>query len=330
MKRVLVTGATGFIGSHLTERLIREGYEVRAFIHYNSFGSLGWLDYCSPEIKNSFEIHRGDIRDQESVDSAVSKCDAILHLAALIAIPYSFDSPSSFLETNVKGTFNLLKAARVHGISRFVMTSTSEVYGTTEYLPIDEKHPVSGRSPYAATKIAAEQLSLTYFHAFNLPVVVLRPFNTYGPRQSTRAIIPSIIEQLLSNQPTLRLGNLSPTRDLVFVADTVEGFISSLTCENILGQTINLGTGFDISMENLAYTIMRLIGIEKPIEVVNDRVRQGNSEVNRLLSDNTKATKLLRWGPKRVGESGLEEGSELFGPPPQMAAISPGGAHILR
>ena len=306
--RVLVTGASGFIGSHLTEKLVCSGYRVRAFVHYNSRGSLGWLESCSPGIISSIEIHRGDIRDPESVNRSLVDCDAVLHLAALISIPDSFTSTSSYLETNVLGTFNMLRAAQANQISRFVMTSTSEVYGSAEYLPIDEKHPLIGRSPYAATKIAAEQIALAHFYSFGLPVVVVRPFNTYGPRQSTRAIIPSVIAQLLSNQPQLHSGNLSPTRDFTFVSDTVDGFISALLAENVIGETINLGTGYEIAMTDLVATIMKLAGISKPIRIVDERMRPGNSEVNRLLSDNSKAQHLLHWKPRLPGQKGLEEG----------------------
>ena len=301
-QRVLVTGAGGFIGSHLAERLAREGAAVRALVHYNAFGTWGWLDQ-SP-LRGEMEIIAGDICDRDSVRQAMDGCATAFHLAALIAIPYSYRAPASYVRTNIEGTLNVLTAARELNVGRVVHTSTSEVYGTARYVPIDEKHPLQGQSPYSASKIGADKIAEAYHLSFGVPVVTVRPFNTFGPRQSARAIIPTIITQCLAGQ-TVRLGNLHPTRDLNFVSNTVDGYLLAATHEAAVGQTINLGTGREISMGDLAQLIGRLMG--QPVAVVADdqRVRPDNSEVMRLLADNALARRLLGWSPAVTLEDGL-------------------------
>ena len=246
--KILVTGADGFIGSHLTEELVRQGYEVRAFVLYNSFGSLGWLDYCAPEVRGRFEIFAGDIRDPHGVKAAMKGCDAVLNLAALIAIPYSYHSPDTYVDTNIKGTLNVLQAARDLGVTKVIQTSTSEVYGTARFVPITEDHPLQGQSPYAATKIAADQLAYSFYASFGLPVIILRPFNTYGPRQSARAVIPTIITQIASGKRQIKLGSISPTRDFNYVQDTVAGFIAALNSSQGLGEVVNIGSNFELTV----------------------------------------------------------------------------------
>ena len=308
LKKVLVTGADGFIGSHLTEALVRKGFEVRAFTFYNSLNSLGWLDNCPSDIKGQFEIIPGDIRDSYRVRKAVEDCDAILHLASLIAIPYSYVSPESYVTTNVNGTLNILQAAREFDVQRIVHTSTSEVYGTAQYVPIDEKHPLKGQSPYSATKIAADQLALSFFASYNLPVLIARPFNTYGPRQSARAVIPTIISQIAAKNNSIRLGAISPTRDFSYVDDTVSAFICALEANSGIGEVFNFGTGYEISIEDVFKIISELMG--KNIELDSDQVRfrPEKSEVERLLADNSKAHEILNWKPKYAGKKGLLEG----------------------
>lgn len=307
-KTILVTGADGFIGSHLTESLVRSGYRVRAFVLYNSFNSWGWLDHCDQSIKDSLEVFAGDIRDPNGVRESMRGIDIVLHLAALVAIPYSYHSPDTYVDTNIRGTLNLLQAARDQGIEKFVHTSTSEVYGSALTVPIDEKHPLQGQSPYSATKISADQLAYAFFTSFGLPVVTIRPFNTYGPRQSLRAVIPAIIAQILEGVPKIKLGALTPTRDFNYVTDTVAGFESALKSEEGIGETINLGTGFEVSIGSLATIILELFNKNIEIECDEQRLRPEKSEVDRLCAANEKASKLLGWKPVYTGESGLRKG----------------------
>lgn len=305
--KILVTGADGFIGSHVVETLVKSGHEVRAFVLYNSFNSWGWLDESDKAIRDSVDIFAGDIRDPHGVDKAVEKQEVILNLAALIAIPYSYHSPDTYIDTNIKGTLNILQAARRHGVKRVVQTSTSEVYGTAQYIPIDEAHPLHPQSPYAATKVGADQLALSFHASFDVPVGILRPFNTYGPRQSARAVIPTIISQL-ANKSKVKLGSLSPTRDFSFVQDTANGFLAAAQSDAIVGQTINLGSGFEISIKETAETIARLMNTK--LELVDDeqRVRPENSEVERLHASIEKAKTLLGWQPELKGLAGFETG----------------------
>jgi len=261
MSKVLVTGADGFIGSHLTEELVRRGYNVKAFVYYNSFNSWGWLDSSPKEIKNSIEVFSGDIRDPYGVKEAMKDCDVVLHLAALIAIPYSYHSPDTYVDTNIKGTLNVLQAAKELGIKKVVHTSTSEVYGTAQYVPINEAHPLQGQSPYSATKIGADELALSFYRSFDIPVGIIRPFNTYGPRQSARAVIPTIITQIASGKKTIKLGSLSPTRDFNYVKDTVRGFISFMESENSIGETINIGSNYEVSIGETVQLISEVIDI---------------------------------------------------------------------
>lgn len=305
--KILVTGADGFIGSHVVETLVKSGHDVRAFVLYNSFNSWGWLDESDKAIRDSIDIFAGDIRDPHGVDKAVEKQEVILNLAALIAIPYSYHSPDTYIDTNIKGTLNILQAARRHGVKRVVQTSTSEVYGTAQYIPIDEAHPLHPQSPYAATKVGADQLALSFHASFGVPVGILRPFNTYGPRQSARAVIPTIISQL-ANKSKVKLGSLSPTRDFSFVQDTANGFLAAAQSDAIVGQTINLGSGFEISIKETAETIAKLMNTK--LELVDDeqRVRPENSEVERLHASIEKAKTLLGWQPELKGLAGFETG----------------------
>ena len=306
--RVLITGADGFIGSHLVERCLKEGYEVSAFVFYNSFSTWGWLDSLDQRLLEHVEICMGDIRDSFKVENTVKGCDVIFHLAALTGIPYSYESANSYVDTNIQGTLNVLQAGLKHEVQRIIHTSTSEVYGTALYVPIDEKHSLQGQSPYSASKIAADQMALSYYRSFDLPVNVIRPFNTYGPRQSARAIIPTVISQILSGKEEIKLGSLSPTRDLSFVSDTVNGFIMAASAKTDFGHEINLGAGFEISMGELADTIIRLMGVGTQVVKDIERLRPFRSEVERLLSDNRKAKKLLNWEPIYKGKKGLEKG----------------------
>ncbi|MFZ9619228.1 MAG: NAD-dependent 4,6-dehydratase LegB [Ilumatobacteraceae bacterium] len=305
--KILVTGADGFIGSHVVETLVKSGHDVRAFVLYNSFNSWGWLDESDKAIRDSIDIFAGDIRDPHGVDKAVENQEVILNLAALIAIPYSYHSPDTYIDTNIKGTLNILQAARRHGVKRVVQTSTSEVYGTAQYIPIDEAHPLHPQSPYAATKVGADQLALSFHASFDVPVGILRPFNTYGPRQSARAVIPTIISQL-ANKSKVKLGSLSPTRDFSFVQDTANGFLAAAQSDAIVGQTINLGSGFEISIKETAETIAKLMNTK--LELVDDeqRVRPENSEVERLHASIEKAKTLLGWQPELKGLAGFETG----------------------
>lgn len=308
MKRVLVTGADGFIGSHLVEALVRRGVEVRAFVLYNSFNSWGWLDQCAEEVRGKFEVFAGDVRDPNGVRTATQGCDTVLHLAALIAIPFSYHSPDSYVDTNIRGTLNVLQAARDLGVSRVVHTSTSEVYGTARTVPIREDHPLQGQSPYSATKIAADQLAYSFHCAFRTPVTILRPFNTYGPRQSARAVIPTIITQLAAGLTRLRLGATRPTRDFTHVSDTVSGFIAAATAPGVEGEVINLGTGHEISIGDLALLIGEVMGTTIAIETDEARLRPAASEVERLCSDNASARGKLGWSPLLGGTEGLRRG----------------------
>jgi len=295
MKNVLVTGAGGFIGSHLTELLVEKGYNVKAFVHYNSSNKWGWLD--TSLIKREVEIITGDIRDYDSVFDAMHGSDTVFHLAALIGIPYSYVSPQAYIKTNIDGTYNVLQAARHLGVEKIMVTSTSETYGTAQYVPIDEKHPMVGQSPYSATKIAADQLAISYFKSFDLPVKIVRPFNTYGPRQSARAIIPTVISQILNGQTTLKLGNLSPTRDLTFVKDTANGFYEIASAEGLFGEITNIGMSEEITIGNSVQLIADLIGTK--VEIISDeqRIRPDKSEVERLFCNNTKIQENTLWKP---------------------------------
>ena len=304
---VLVTGAGGFIGSHLTERLIALGARTRALVRYNSANSWGWLD--SSPVKSDIEVFLGDIRDQDSLQKAFRGVDIVFHLAALIAIPYSYHAPLSYVRTNVEGTLNVLQMARDAGVRLVVHTSTSEVYGTARYVPIDEEHPLQGQSPYSASKIAADKLAEAFHLSFALPVAIIRPFNTFGPRQSARAIIPAIVTQALT-QPEVHLGSLEPTRDFTHVADTVEGFIRIAECPEVIGKAINIGSGQDILIGDLAKTILHLIGKEMPIIRDNERLRPENSEVERLCADNRKAREILGWQPRYSLRDGLTHSIE--------------------
>ena len=310
MASILVTGADGFIGSHLTEELVRQGHSVRAFVYYNSFNSWGWLDRCSPEVKGKFEVFSGDIRDPHGVREAMKGCEAVIHLAALIAIPFSYHSPDTYVDTNMKGTLNVLQAARDLGVKRVIHTSTSEVYGTAQFVPITEDHPLQGQSPYSATKIAADQLAFSFYSSFDLPVVILRPFNTYGPRQSARAVIPTIITQIATGQKEIKLGAISPTRDFNYVKDTVDGFVATLNSKNGLGEVINLGSNFEISIKETVELIAEIMGVTISIAQDGDRLRPANSEVERLWADNSKAKEILNWKPRFAGRDGLKSGLE--------------------
>ncbi len=304
---VMVTGADGFIGSHLTEELVKKGESVKAFCYYNSFGTCGWLDTMPPEIKSEIEIFMGDIRDPNGVRTAMYGQDIVYHLAALIAIPFSYHSPDSYVDTNIKGTLNVLQAARDLGTKRVLITSTSEVYGTAQYVPIDEKHPYQGQSPYSATKIGADRLAESFYRSFDLPVSIVRPFNTYGPRQSARAVIPTIITQLLAGKTEINLGSLTPTRDFNYVKDTAHGFMAIADCEKAIGQEINIATGREISIGDLANELISQINPHAKIICENERLRPEKSEVNRLLGDASKLESLTGWKPQFTFEQGLAE-----------------------
>lgn len=306
--KILITGAGGFIGSHLTESLVRAGYDVKVFIHYNSFNSWGWLDHCGRDVKGKFEVFSGDIRDSNGVRNAMTGCDSVLHLAALIAIPYSYHSPETYIDTNIKGTLNVLQAARELGVSKVVHTSTSEVYGTACFVPITESHPLQGQSPYSASKIGADQIAQSFYRSFDTPIITLRPFNTYGPRQSARAVIPTIITQIASGCRQIKLGAISPTRDFNFIVDTVRGFIKALESSSGIGEVINLGSNFEISIGDTAQTIAKLMNIDIEILTDEERLRPDKSEVKRLFADNKKARKLLGWQPTYEGVEGFERG----------------------
>ncbi len=311
-KKILVTGADGFIGSHLVEKLVDEGYSVKAFCYYNSFNSWGWLDTFPKEKLAKIEVFTGDIRDPNGVRTAMKDCDMVFHLAALIAIPYSYHSPDSYVDTNVKGTLNILQAARDLDVNRILVTSTSEVYGTAKYVPIDEKHPKQPQSPYSATKIGADSMAESFYRSFDLPVTIVRPFNTYGPRQSARAIIPTIITQLLNGFEEIKLGDLTPTRDLLFVKDTVNGFIEIAKTDSLIGHECNIATNSEISMQEMADTLIRLINPNAKIIQDKARLRPEKSEVFRLFGDNSKIIEHTNWRPAYTLEQGLQETIDWF------------------
>ncbi|MDD6628164.1 MAG: NAD-dependent 4,6-dehydratase LegB [Lachnospiraceae bacterium] len=312
MCKVLVTGADGFIGSHLVEELVKKGYQVRAFVLYNSFNTWGWLDTLDKSIMDHVEIFQGDIRDPHGVKTAMQGVDAVFHLAALIAIPFSYHSPDAYVDTNIKGTLNVLQAARELGNLRTLVTSTSEVYGTAQYVPIDEKHPYQGQSPYSATKIGADRLAESFYRSFELPVTIVRPFNTYGPRQSARAVIPTIITQLLSGYEEIKLGSLTPTRDFNYVKDTANGFIAMYESDKTIGQEINIATQREISIGQLAEELIRQINPQARIVCDEQRKRPVKSEVNRLLGANEKIRQLTDWQPQYTFEEGLAETIEFL------------------
>ena len=307
-KKVIVTGADGFIGSHLVEKLVSEGYEVSAFVFYNIHGNWGWLDQLSPDIKKNIQVHMGDIRDFSSVNNALKNCDMVFHLAALISIPFSYQSPFSYVETNINGTLNVLEVAKNLDIQKLIITSSSEVYGSAQYVPINEKHPLSSQSPYAATKNAADQLALSYYKSFQLPLSILRPFNTYGPRQSARAVIPTIITQIASGHKNINLGLISPTRDFNYVADTCRAFISVSESDNCIGRVINSSSNFEISVEDTVKVISD--AMNRKINIISDeqRIRPKNSEVKRLFGDNSLLKELTDWEPKFGGIDGFKRG----------------------
>lgn len=312
MKKVLVTGADGFIGSHLTEQLVKSGYQVKAFAYYNSFNTWGWLDSLSKEIMDNVEVFTGDIRDPNGVRDAMEGCQAVFHLAALIAIPFSYHSPDAYVDTNIKGTLNVLQAARLLETERILVTSTSEVYGTAKYVPIDENHPYQGQSPYSATKIGADRLAESFYRSFELPVTIVRPFNTYGPRQSARAVIPTIITQLLAGKEEIKLGALTPTRDFNYVKDTANGFIEIYKSDKTIGEEINIATQKEISVGQLGNELIRQINPDARIICDEQRLRPEKSEVNRLLGSNEKIRQLTGWTPQYTFEQGLAETIAFF------------------
>lgn len=304
-KKILITGAGGFIGSHLVERCVQMGYEVEAFVHYNSNSNWGWLE-GSPAAKK-IRVISGDVRDYDSVAAALKGKDSVFHLAALIGIPYSYTSPKAYIDTNIVGTYNVLQAAREENLSQILITSTSETYGTAQYVPIDEKHPSVGQSPYSASKISADQIAISFFRSFSTPIKIVRPFNTFGPRQSARAFIPTVISQILSGKKELSLGNLSPTRDFTFVKDTAEGFLEICKADSLFGEATNIGMNAEISMENLVKMIAEIIGVEVKILTDAQRVRPDKSEVERLLCNNQKILDNTQWRPRFDLRSGLKE-----------------------
>jgi dTDP-glucose 4,6-dehydratase len=306
-RKVLVTGAGGFIGSHLTEELVRRNFSVRAFVHYNSRDSRGWLDYSPDEIRNSLDFFAGDIRDPNGVRTAMKGCDTVFHLGALIAIPYSYHSPDAYVDTNIRGTLNVLQAARDLDVAHLLHTSTSEVYGTAQFVPITEEHPAQGQSPYSASKIGADQLAISFERSFGTPVTVVRPFNTYGPRQSARAVIPTIISQIAAGNRRIKLGSVNPTRDFNHVLDIVAGFIAASNKAGV-GQVVNFGSGYEISIGQTAQMIAELMGAEIEIESDKLRIRPERSEVERLWASSEKAQRLFNWKPRFGGQAGLREG----------------------
>lgn len=306
--KILVTGADGFIGSHLTEALVRSGHDVRAFVLYNSFNSWGWLDHAERSVRDDLDVFAGDIRDPHGVKESMKGCDVVLHLAALIAIPYSYHSPDTYIDTNVKGTLNVLQAARELGGVKVIHTSTSEVYGTARFVPITEEHPLQGQSPYSASKIGADQLAYSFFASFGLPVTIVRPFNTYGPRQSARAVIPTIITQIASGQRRIKLGAIHPTRDFNFVLDSVAGFILAANSDAGIGEVVNFGSNYEISIGDTARLIAETMGAEIEIDTDDKRLRPKDSEVERLWADNAKAKRLFGWEPAYGGRDGFKRG----------------------
>ncbi len=311
-RKVLVTGGEGFIGSHLVEALVELGADVTAMVQYNSFNSWGWIDSFDESVKRQIKIFAGDVREYDSVSKAVAGKEVVFHLAALISIPYSYQTPAAYVRTNVEGTLNLMEACRVYGVEKVVHTSTSEVYGTARYVPMDENHPLQGQSPYSASKIGADKIAESYYRSYGLPVATIRPFNTYGPRQSARAVIPTIISQLLAGRDRIKLGSLSPKRDLTFVKDTVRGFIKIAEADQAAGQVVNIGSGREISIGDLARKIMEIAGKSLPIECDERRLRPQKSEVDRLWCDNSKALSLIGWKPEYSLEEGLKETLKWF------------------
>lgn len=331
-QKILITGADGFIGSHLTEELIRRGHDVRAFVLYNSFNSWGWLDYSDPEIKKNLEIFSGDIRDPHGVKRAMKGCDVVFHLAALISIPYSYHSPDTYIDTNVKGTLNIVQAARELGVAKVLHTSTSEVYGTARFVPITEEHPLQSQSPYSASKTAADQIAMSFYHAFNTPVSIVRPFNTYGPRQSARAVIPTIITQIAAGSRKIKLGLLHPTRDFNYIKDTVNGFIAIAESDQAIGEVINIGSNYEISIGDTVKLISDVMNVEIAHDTDLQRIRPKNSEVDRLWADNGKALRLTGWTPAYGGvegfKRGLQETVEWFSNPDHLCQYKPGEYNI--
>ena len=306
--KVLVTGADGFIGSHLAEELVRRGYNVRAFVYYNSFNSWGWLDHAPRDVKENLDVFAGDVRDPHGVKTAMKGCDIVLHLAALIGIPYSYHSPDTYVDTNVKGTLHVVQAARELEVAKVVHTSTSEVYGTAQFVPITEEHPLQGQSPYSASKIGADQIAMSFYMSFNTPVAIIRPFNTYGPRQSARAILPTIITQIAAGDRRLKLGALHPTRDFSYIKDTVRGFIAVAEAESTVGKVINVGSNYEVSIGDSVRIIAELMGTTVEIETEATRLRPERSEIKRLCADNTKARELAGWVPEYGGLEGFRRG----------------------
>jgi len=327
-KKILVTGADGFIGSHLTELLVRAGADVRAFVLYNSFDSRGWLDRAAPDVMGQFEVFAGDIRDPNGVAEAMQGVEIVLHLAALIAIPYSYHSPDTYVDVNIKGTLNVVQAARRLGVGRVVHTSTSEVYGSARFVPITEDHPIVGQSPYSASKIGADQIALSFHRSFGTPVTVIRPFNTYGPRQSTRAVIPTIITQIAAGAREIRLGKLSPTRDFSFVADTARAFLAMAESGGVLGEVVNFGSGFEISIGDTAALIAEAMGADITIVSEEERMRPDLSEVERLWAGVDKAARLTGWTPAYGGREGFVRGiaetAAWFADPTNLALYKTG------
>jgi NAD dependent epimerase/dehydratase len=321
--KVLVTGAGGFIGSHLTELLVREGYDVRAMVIYDSLGSRGWLDSVAADVQSAIEVTAGDVRDANFVRVSLKNCEGVLNLAALIAIPYSYVAPESYVQTNIIGTLNVVQAAHDLGIKKVVHASTSEVYGTAQFAPITEEHPLVGQSPYAASKIGADQIALSFWRSFGTPVAVARPFNTYGPRQSTRAVIPTIVTQIAAGQRKISLGALHPTRDFNFVEDTARGLLAVLRSESSVGEVINIGSGFEISVGDTAKLVAEVMGVSIEIEEADQRKRPPLSEVERLLACTKKAERILGWSATHAGRAGLREGlrktADWFSKPANLA-----------
>jgi len=307
-KKILVTGADGFIGSHLTEELVRQGADIRAFVFYNSFNSWGWLDHSPEDIRKSIDVFAGDVRDPHGVRKAVKDCDIVFHLAALIGIPYSYHSPDTYVDTNVKGTLNVVQAARELDVEKVIHTSTSEVYGTARFVPITEEHPLQGQSPYSASKIGADQIAMSFYTSFGTPVAITRPFNTYGPRQSARAVIPTVITQIANGKGRIRIGSTRPTRDFSYISDVVRGFIAVAESDRSVGEVINIGSNFEISVGETAKLIAEIAGTEIEIETENQRIRPEKSEVERLWADNSKARALTGWKPEYGGLEGFKNG----------------------
>ncbi len=331
-KKILVTGADGFIGSHLTEELIRRGFNVRAFVLYNSFNSWGWLDHAESEIKKNLDIFAGDVRDPHGVRTAMKGCDVVFHLAALIGIPYSYHSPDTYVDTNIKGTLNIVQAARELGVAKVLHTSTSEVYGTARFVPITEEHPLQGQSPYSASKIGADQIAMSFYISFGTPVTIVRPFNTYGPRQSARAVIPTVITQIASGSRKIKLGAMHPTRDFNYVKDTVNGFIAIAESDKTVGEVINIGSNYEVSIGDTVKLIAELMNKEIDIDTDTKRIRPENSEVERLWAENAKAKKLTGWEPtygQREGfKRGLQETIAWFRNPENLRQYKPGEYNI--